>query len=396
MFDLIHSIAAGFGGRLKDSPEARKLIWLLIVALFFSCCVFFIAYVSYTRYRAISGFLPGADVVAFSFTTGIALFMYYVSSHVSAFAVESWLYGKSRLAWQGVIIFAVAGILVGVIDYRMNLDGAEDVAEQSAGVVAQVDETAIIERYQKEIETLESRKESVLEKYWWKGKLWFEPYPVTRHPRGVWAQDTAKVNRLDRQIAVQEDLKAQALADARSAFQLKRKRRDGRRETTHKRLKVAVQGVYFLQFLLTLVTAFILLKMDEALSGGASVAGSSGVIGFGGTVAVPSSRERNEIRALKEELEQMKFEQQLPPINSPINTGINTPEAIRRLIFDEEQPKAKSDGIDPNEVAFLRKYKQVVRAVLDGKGYTEIVRLCEVSKSTIQNVKRSMRAVGLL
>ena len=325
MFDLIHSIAAGFGGKLKDSPEARKLIWLLIVALFFSCCcIFFIAYVSYTRYRAISGFLPGADVVAFSFTTGIALFMYYVSSHVSAFAVESWLYGKSRLAWQGVIIFAVAGILVGVIDYRMNLDGAEDVAEQSAGVVAQVDEGEIMERYQTEIDRLEGRKKAVLQKYWWKGKLYFEPYPVTRHPRGVWAQDTAKVNRLDRQIAAAEDLKAQALSDARNAFQLKRKRRDGRRETTHKRLKVAVQGVYFLQFLLTLVTAFILLKMDEALSGGVSVAGSSGAIGFGGGVAAPSSRERNEIRALKEEVENLKSQMAAPPEAQPEDVPIES------------------------------------------------------------------------
>jgi hypothetical protein len=109
MFDLVRSIAAGFGGRLKESPEARKLVWVLIVALFHSgqvfsgCCIFFIAYVSFTRYRAVAGFLPGADIVAISFTIGIALFMYYVSSHVSAFAVESWLYGKSRLAWQGVI-----------------------------------------------------------------------------------------------------------------------------------------------------------------------------------------------------------------------------------------------------------------------------------------------------
>ena len=171
MFDLIRSIAAGFGGRLKESPEARKLVWVLIVALFFSgCCIFFIAYVSYTRYRAVAGFLPGADVVAISFTIGIALFMYYVSSHVSAFAVESWLYGKSRLAWQGVIIFAVAGIpstslrtgLVGVIDYRMNLDGAEDVAESSAGKVAVVDEDAILNRYKPEIEKLEKRKADVL------------------------------------------------------------------------------------------------------------------------------------------------------------------------------------------------------------------------------------------
>ena len=385
MFDLIRSIAAGFGGRLKDSPEARKLIWLLIVALFFSgCCVFFIAYVSYTRYRAISGFLPGADVVAFSFTTGIALFMYYVSSHVSAFAVESWLYGKSRLAWQGVIIFAVAGILVGVIDYRMNLDGAEDVADQSAGQVASVDEASIIERYQTEIGQLEKRKAAVLQKYYWKGKLWFEPYPVTRHPRAVWAHDTTKVNRLDRQIAVQEDLKAQALGDARNAFQLKRKRRDGRRAVTHKRLKVAVQGVYFLQFLLTLVTAFILLKMDEALAGSVSVAGSSGAIGFGSGVAVPSSRDRNEIRMLKEELEQIKSEVQ-EGLNPGLNGGLN---GVQMLNLPE--------GLSESDAAFLQKYRHVVKCVQQGKRNGEITRDCEVSRSTLHNVKRCMRAVGLL
>ena len=74
MFDLLRSIAAGFGGKLKESPEARKLVWVLIVALFFSgCCIFFIAYVSYSRYLAIAGFLPGAEVVAMFFTIDIAI-----------------------------------------------------------------------------------------------------------------------------------------------------------------------------------------------------------------------------------------------------------------------------------------------------------------------------------
>jgi len=53
--------------------------------------------VSFSRYRSIAGFLPGADLVAMSFTAGIALFIYYVSAHVAGFAVESWLYEKSRL-----------------------------------------------------------------------------------------------------------------------------------------------------------------------------------------------------------------------------------------------------------------------------------------------------------
>jgi hypothetical protein len=63
-----------------------------------------VAYVSYSRYRAVAGFLPGADGVALCFTVGIALFMYYASSHVSAFAIELWLRGGSRLAWQGAVL----------------------------------------------------------------------------------------------------------------------------------------------------------------------------------------------------------------------------------------------------------------------------------------------------
>ncbi len=219
MFELFKSVAAAFGGRLSEAPEARKLVWLMLVTLFFSaCCVFFVAYVSYSRYRAVAGFLPGADGVALCFTAGIALFMYYASSHVSAFAIELWLRGGSRLAWQGAVLIALAGILVGVIDYRMNLDGAEDVAASSAGSVAMVDEAAIVKPFAESITALEKRKAAVLEKYHWKGKLYFEPYPVTRHSQATWSLDTAKVNGLDRQIAVQEELKAAALGDADAAF----------------------------------------------------------------------------------------------------------------------------------------------------------------------------------
>ncbi|MEM7367399.1 MAG: hypothetical protein AAF587_02290 [Bacteroidota bacterium] len=134
----------------------------------------------------------------------------------------------------------------------MNLDGAEDVAESSAGNIAQVDEGAIITRYQGEIDpdsSGECRKKSVLEKYYWKGpdeSGWFEPYPVTPHPKKVWAQDTAKVNHLDRQIAAQKDLKAQALSDDRNLYQTQMGRRDTRRDQTYGRLRVAVSEVYFL------------------------------------------------------------------------------------------------------------------------------------------------------
>ena len=310
MFELFHSVAAAFGGRLSEAPEARKLVWLMLVTLFFGgCCVFFVAYVSYSRYRAVAGFLPGADVVALCFTAGIALFMYYASSHVSAFAIELWLRGESRLQWQGAVLIAIAGILVGVIDYRMNLDGAGDVAARSAGTAATVDESAIIAPYAESITALEGRIAAVQQKYWWKGKLYFEPYPVTRHSQATWSLDTAKVNQLERQIAVQEELKAKALADARTRYASDHAQRSELRDTTHARLRVAVRGVYFLQFLLTLVLAFILLRMDEALSGEsdwtARPSRAEGQIGFE-TNPSPSTAEANQVARLRAELETLK------------------------------------------------------------------------------------------
>jgi hypothetical protein len=313
MFELFKSVAAAFGGRLSEAPEARKLVWLMLVTLFFGgCCVFFVAYVSYSRYRAVAGFLPGADGVAICFTVGIALFMYYASSHVSAFAIELWLRGVSRLAWQGAVLIAIAGLLVGVIDYRMNVDGAQDVALASVGETAAVDEAALVKPFAESIAALESRIAEVKQKYYWKGKLYFEPYPVTRHSLATWSLDTAKVNQLDRQIAVQEELKAAALGDARERYAGEKSRRSELRDTTHARLRVAVRGVYFLQFLLTLVLAFILLQMDDALRGSdgrtAGVKPGKQNIGFG-TAAVPSSADRNRIERLQHEIEMLKNSQ---------------------------------------------------------------------------------------
>lgn len=54
---------------------------------------------------------------------------------------------------------------------------------------------------------------------------------------------------------------------------------------------------------LTQVTAFILLKMDEGLKGEFVVSGKSSPIGYGGTQVAASSRDRNQIEALRRELE---------------------------------------------------------------------------------------------
>ncbi len=138
--------------------------------------------------------------------------------------------------------------------------------------------------------------------------------------------------------------------------------------------------------------------MDEALgrSGSSRQLGQAQPIGFETSGLAVSSQETNQIRVLRSELEQLRSELQNPSINTPINTGINTPSEVERLIFDEPGESDLTSGIDPDEVAFLRKYKRVVRALLDGKSYGKIIGEAEVSKSTVQNVKRSMKAVRLL
>jgi hypothetical protein len=317
--------------------------------------------------------------------------MYYASSHVSAFAIELWLRGGSRLAWQGAVLIAIAGLLVGVIDYRMNVDGAQDVALASVGETAAVDESALVKPFAESIAALESRKVVVLQKYYWKGKLYFEPYPVTRHSLATWSLDTAKVNQLDRQIAVQEELKAAALADARERYAGEKSRRSELRDTTHARLRVAVRGVYFLQFLLTLVQAFILLRMDEALQGNPDrigTGGSSGTnqpIGFGAPGAVaPSSKDRNEIHALREEVAALKSQ-----LKGGLNPGLNG--GVKGFTQMELPPE-----LSESDAAFLRKYWEVVCSVQEGKSNTETVRSCDVSRSTLHNVKRCMRVAKLL
>ena len=111
MFDIWKSIFAGFSGKLKDHQDARKLVWLLIITGFFSlCCVFFAAYVSFSRYRDLAGILPGADAVAICFTIGIAGFIFFASAYIATFTAEIWHYGATTLSGAKAITFFFVGM----------------------------------------------------------------------------------------------------------------------------------------------------------------------------------------------------------------------------------------------------------------------------------------------
>lgn len=77
----------------------------------------------------------------------------------------------------------------------------------------------------------------------------------------------------------------------------------------------------------------------------------------------------------------------------PIDTPINTPPQISKEVLEGA---GKVDGIGEDDVEFLRKYIHVVKAILAGKGYGAIVKDCNVSKTTAQNVRRTMKAVKMI
>lgn len=264
MFDLFKSIGAAFVGRVKHDPEARKLVWLTILFAFLTLGIsIFTAYVSYQRYLDFIHNLPNSETSAWILSGGIAGAMLILTSVLALFSIELWIKGKSRISWQAAIIFSVIGLFIGVTDFHMNTEGADDVAELMAGNVQSIDDQAIFDRYNEQIATHEERKAAVLKKYTWKGNVWFKPSKW--HPVADWAKDTAIVNHADRQISILEAAKTAALSRDTQRYQTETTKREERKRSSHNTLLWAVRLAYILQFLVSLGLAYCGLVFEEAL-----------------------------------------------------------------------------------------------------------------------------------
>lgn len=267
MFDGLKFIGLAFSGAYKDHPEGRKLIWPHLVVVFFSlCCLVFIAYVSYSRYRdLVTNLLPYPGIIAFCFTSAIALYMLNASGYVAGYLIE--ITHKSRrtgaYTFSGALLFLLSGVAVGIIDFNMNMDGAKDLSTKSAGVVAAVNEPKIIARYQEQIEPLKTEQKAILDKYTWKGTTYFRP--TKYRPQAEYNQDKDRYDALAQQITELRTAKNQALQDARKAYRKAISMRDDRERMTFTRLSAAVQYVYFLQFALAIVGAYISSVLLERL-----------------------------------------------------------------------------------------------------------------------------------
>lgn len=261
MFDVWKSIFAGFTGKLKSHPEARRLVWLLIITGFFSlCCVFFAAYVSFSRYRDLAGILPGADLVAICFTIGIAGFIFFASAYIATFTAEIWIHGKTEMSGARAITFFVVGVIVAIGDYHMNVDGAYDVAQKAAGQIEVINEDAIRGMYADEIRTEEQKLQDLLA-----GNLggygWLDTKTGIYHLNNSGKRFQRSISQNIDRLRSQE---SQSISDERDRIAQANSERNTRKDQTHGRLLVVVRSVYIIQFFLCLVMALIGVAMAEA------------------------------------------------------------------------------------------------------------------------------------
>ena len=91
MFDTLKSLWSAFSGKLRETRQARKLVWLLLVVFLFGwVCVVYAAWGSFPSYHAMIAFQPFAEGLALTFTVGIASFLYFSLAYIAGFLVEKW------------------------------------------------------------------------------------------------------------------------------------------------------------------------------------------------------------------------------------------------------------------------------------------------------------------
>lgn len=349
MFDIFKSIFGAFVGRVKHDPEARKLVWIIILLSFLTLGIsIFTAYVSYQRYLDFIHNLPNAETAAWVLTGGIAAAMLVITGTLALFTVELWIKKESRISYQAAIIFSAIGLFIGATDFHMNITGAEDVAEIMAGTVSTVNDQEIFDRYDKQIANHQSRIDAVMKRYTWKGKVWFAPSKY--HPE--YKEDKKIVDNANNQIAILEEAKTKALNRDTERFQTETTKREERKTSSHTTLAWAVRLAYILQFLVSLGMAYCGLVFERALDTAPSgsnlfsrVEKSNGVDRFAEDAILDIQNIKNQLNELYTAINKAN-DSDNPAPNKPQKIGFSQDQLAP--IFPKKEPETRP--VNPDEI----------------------------------------------
>ena len=149
MWDYFKHLGNSLGGDHADHAEARKLtLSFIILGLMFLGFTTFAAFLSWQRYAALLGALPGAREVGLIISILFALGVMSCTGYVAAFIISRTL-GQAPHPGSpaGFVLFTVLGLVLVSADYNMNLAGVADVAPMMAGSTASARDSEIMQEY---------------------------------------------------------------------------------------------------------------------------------------------------------------------------------------------------------------------------------------------------------
>lgn len=376
MFDSFKCIKLGFTGKLREAPTLRKYFWAFVSALIVTLLVIgYNAFMSknyYTYLLEKFASVPG-EGLAILVTCSLAIVVFFLIQSITA-TILDYIAGRKHKT-EGhepmfiSILFALIGLLL--LDVYANLQGVDEVSRITTVEVSANTADAIKADYDKQIETEQARIDRIHKKYTWKGKLYFAP--TKYHPKKEYDADVKAIAQANANIERLRTAQTQAVQTALDDYSRDKQRYDrvvAKKSVGHKYL---VYFAYGIAFLLSFFTGHY---TDRVL---AHVEGER--MNYDGiTQAV--------VAPIKSH---MGFTQAQPAMKKkPENRGVKYPRLTGVL------DQLDTDRLSQHDIDFLKKYEAVVQDVLNGRSIGFAAEHSGVSRSTVKNVRRVMRAVRLI
>jgi len=256
IIDLFNCLRLSFSSKGRIRKLAGAGAGIIVLSIVFAC---FTTWVSMPRYADI---LQGlSENMAWTLSGGIALVLFFTIS-LAAYLI----YGKMKyqedlpkyFAFLCIVIISLAGF-----DMFKNFEGSTDRAQ-----IAEVKNPFFAQGarlpYAAEIAELKAEKKAIHNEYRYRGgPLVFRPQPHTRHSKGKWNGDKARVSQIDSKIGEYEGLQAKAIEVKTSQIAGINFRNNEKQSASEKGLRTLSIAVYLIQFVL----AFCWVAIMDALEG---------------------------------------------------------------------------------------------------------------------------------
>ena len=194
MFTPFKIIGLAISGKFSRNPQLKKDFQIYLVLQFlniFLACVS--AYLGLARARVIFSGTSNPEMLAWIFAGTWAAIAFLLLAHITdrmAFRSYGGEFGEGE--GKGFIVTLFVFLIFGGLDLYMNLEGVKPASYELTRNAYTANTSPIDARYQAQIQEHEQAIAKIEEPYYWKGKLYFEPYPVTRHPKAKHAEDKAR------------------------------------------------------------------------------------------------------------------------------------------------------------------------------------------------------------